>query len=232
MQFFDEIGLDLWVLTEQVAGPRQGDRRGFMASQKKGHHLIAQLRIRPSADGVVFKLDPTGTETELHSFTGGGDGGYPAGLVLDRAGNLYGTTKGGGAYGYGTVFKLVPGADDERDRFTQLIDVRQSDSRHHQPDPDDNSHECGIGRYYHQQRDRVDDMSSVLWTRQSVCGNEQLRIQPRARRQLPDHRDLHADDGNAYRHNNHHRHSTDYQRVGHWSGANRKRLTQQQRDHH
>ena len=109
MQFFDEIGLDLWVLTEQVAGPEQGDCRGFMASQKKGHHLIAQLRIRRSADGVVFKLDPTGTETELHSFTGGGDGGYPAGLVLDRAGNLYGTTDGGGAYGYGTVFKLVPG---------------------------------------------------------------------------------------------------------------------------
>jgi uncharacterized repeat protein (TIGR03803 family) len=30
-----------------------------------------------------------------------------AGLVRDRAGNLYGTTSGGGRYGYGVVFKLT-----------------------------------------------------------------------------------------------------------------------------
>ena len=48
--------------------------------------------------GVVFKLSPTGTETVLHSFTGGADGGNPvAGLVRDAAGNLYGTTQNGGA---------------------------------------------------------------------------------------------------------------------------------------
>src|SRR3984893_1833366 len=54
-----------------------------------------------SGIGVVFKLSPSGTETVLHSFTGGGSGG----LVADRAGNLYGTT-GGGAAGKGVVFKL------------------------------------------------------------------------------------------------------------------------------
>jgi uncharacterized repeat protein (TIGR03803 family) len=32
-----------------------------------------------------------------------------AGLIFDNAGNLYGTTSGGGAYGYGTVFELAPG---------------------------------------------------------------------------------------------------------------------------
>lgn len=43
----------------------------------------------------------------LHNFTEQGDGGHPfAGLTMDRAGNLYGTTNQGGAYGYGVVFRL------------------------------------------------------------------------------------------------------------------------------
>jgi len=58
--------------------------------------------------GVVFKLDKTGKETVLHRFTGSpNDGQYPlAGLVRDRAGNLYGTTIYGGPSGSGTVFKV------------------------------------------------------------------------------------------------------------------------------
>jgi uncharacterized repeat protein (TIGR03803 family) len=57
--------------------------------------------------GTVFKVDTTGRETVLHSFTGGVDGAKPeSSLVLDGFGNLYGTTTGGGASGYGTVFKL------------------------------------------------------------------------------------------------------------------------------
>ncbi len=44
----------------------------------------------------------------LHSFTGGADGAYPyAGLIEDAAGNLYGTTRDGGASDDGTVFKLT-----------------------------------------------------------------------------------------------------------------------------
>ena len=62
-----------------------------------------------SGCGTVFKLDTTGKETVLHSFTNTPDGAFPfAGLLKDKAGNLYGTTFNGGAYGYGTVFKLVP----------------------------------------------------------------------------------------------------------------------------
>ena len=63
-----------------------------------------------SADvGVVYKLDASGAETVLYSFTNGADGGGPyAGVILDDAGNLYGTTAGGGANGGGTVFKLDP----------------------------------------------------------------------------------------------------------------------------
>ncbi len=48
--------------------------------------------------GVVYKIDATGRETVLYSFTGGNDGNNPlAGVVRDPAGNLYGTTISGGA---------------------------------------------------------------------------------------------------------------------------------------
>ena len=57
--------------------------------------------------GTVFKLDSAGTETVLHSFGGRYDGWNPtARLILDAAGNLYGTTGYGGAFGHGTVFKV------------------------------------------------------------------------------------------------------------------------------
>jgi len=57
--------------------------------------------------GVVFKLSSTGQETVLYSFTGGADGYTPsAKLARDPAGNLYGTTAGGGAYYAGVVFEL------------------------------------------------------------------------------------------------------------------------------
>ena len=59
--------------------------------------------------GAVFKTDTSGNETVLYSFktSGSGDGQYPfAGLMLDAAGNLYGTTQFGGTYQNGTVFKV------------------------------------------------------------------------------------------------------------------------------
>jgi uncharacterized repeat protein (TIGR03803 family) len=63
-----------------------------------------------SGAGTVFKLDPSGTETVLYSFTGGADGGSPSegSLLRDSAGNLYGTTPQGGASDFGVVFKLAP----------------------------------------------------------------------------------------------------------------------------
>ena len=59
--------------------------------------------------GTVYKLDSTGKETVLCRFSGGQDGSQPEGtLLLDTAGNLYGTTSTGGAYGWGTVFEIKP----------------------------------------------------------------------------------------------------------------------------
>jgi uncharacterized repeat protein (TIGR03803 family) len=61
--------------------------------------------------GMVFELSPSGegwTETTLYSFTGGSDGCDPtAGLVFDRAGNLYGAT-GALSCTPQTVFELSP----------------------------------------------------------------------------------------------------------------------------
>jgi uncharacterized repeat protein (TIGR03803 family) len=63
----------------------------------------------PSAGcGIVFRVDSSGNEKVLHTFSGG-DGASPAGgLVFDTQGNLYGTTQGGGARGAGTIFKFAP----------------------------------------------------------------------------------------------------------------------------
>lgn len=68
--------------------------------------------------GAVFKLTPhvsgNWTRTLLYSFKGAPDGASPTGIVLDNAGNLYGTTINGGnvacgfTVGCGVVFKLTP----------------------------------------------------------------------------------------------------------------------------
>ena len=62
--------------------------------------------------GVVYELSPSGsgwTQTVLYTFRGQRDGDYPVGgVVLDQAGNLYGTTFDGGVNGGGVVYKLSP----------------------------------------------------------------------------------------------------------------------------
>ncbi|HVS76953.1 MAG TPA: choice-of-anchor tandem repeat GloVer-containing protein, partial [Steroidobacteraceae bacterium] len=64
--------------------------------------------------GTVFKISADGTESVLYSFAGSGtDGEYPvAGLVMDGAGDLYGTTANGGTAGEGTVFKISGGGTE------------------------------------------------------------------------------------------------------------------------
>ncbi len=72
-----------------------------------------------TAGDIVFKLIlptpvcPTAlcpmTMTVLYRFLGGSDGANPTGaLVFDGAGNIYGMTAAGGAYGKGTVYQLSP----------------------------------------------------------------------------------------------------------------------------
>lgn len=86
--------------------------------------------------GTVFELVPNGgggyTESILYSFTGGSDGNEPhARLLIDGAGNLYGTTYYGGVIsgpdcgtGCGTVFELSHGSGG----YTESILYRFTDS--------------------------------------------------------------------------------------------------------
>jgi len=59
--------------------------------------------------GTVFQIAPTGTLTTLHSFDRAGGAAPLGGLVQGTDGNFYGTTNGGGAGEYGTVFRLSMG---------------------------------------------------------------------------------------------------------------------------
>jgi len=76
-------------------------------SATKGVVKLAMLSV------LLFVAVPSAqaqTETVLYSFANSPDGANPRFVtpVLDTKGNLYGTTNYGGAYGYGTVFKLTP----------------------------------------------------------------------------------------------------------------------------
>jgi uncharacterized repeat protein (TIGR03803 family) len=69
-----------------------------------GHNGGAAVEFTPNTNGHF-------TGKVLHSFNSSSKDGtqpFAAGLVMDAAGNLYGTTYRGGAYGYGTVYELIP----------------------------------------------------------------------------------------------------------------------------
>jgi uncharacterized repeat protein (TIGR03803 family) len=81
--------------------------------------------------GTVYKVDSSGKETVLYSFTGGADGSLPyAGVVRDKEGNLYGTAAFGGEAncvgsdnGCGVAFKLdAAGHQTILHTFTSLKD--------------------------------------------------------------------------------------------------------------
>ena len=73
--------------------------------------------LRTNGCGVVYELSPSGSgwsENTVYSFMGGADGFLPRGVVVDRLGNLFGTTYSGGNshcdHGCGTVFELTHSA--------------------------------------------------------------------------------------------------------------------------
>jgi hypothetical protein len=90
----------------------------FGATPGGGDRQPQQCQTNIVGCGVVFELSPnsdgTWKQTVIHTFTPGTDGIVPFGsLVMDSAGNLYGTTTEGGTgctgfYGCGTVYELSP----------------------------------------------------------------------------------------------------------------------------
>jgi uncharacterized repeat protein (TIGR03803 family) len=105
------------VLYEFIGGTEGGNPTGLLTMDLAGNLYGATNRggdnpptCQPYGCGVVFKLDASGNETPLYTFTGGADGAYPNGsLVLDSKGNLYGTAAGGGdpRCGCGVVFEVT-----------------------------------------------------------------------------------------------------------------------------
>lgn len=76
---------------------------------KKGNIYATAAAGGSGGSGTVFELSPTGTVTVLCNFDGIGNGGDPqSNVVLDSAGNLYGSTIAGGAAGLGVVYKITP----------------------------------------------------------------------------------------------------------------------------
>ena len=101
------------VLHTFTGGSDGGNPKGSLIADSKGN-LYGTTSGGTSNGGTVFELTPPAiaggawTETVLHAFTGGSDGGYPeAGLIADSKGNLYGTTAEGGASNAGAVFELM-----------------------------------------------------------------------------------------------------------------------------
>ncbi len=86
---------------------------GALAFDQQGNAYGTTQYGGTNNKGTVYKLTRNGqqwTETVLYSFgSGASDGYYPLhNVVIDHAGNLYGTTYQGGASGGGTVFQLAP----------------------------------------------------------------------------------------------------------------------------
>jgi uncharacterized repeat protein (TIGR03803 family) len=66
----------------------------------------------PPSNGTIFKINSARKFTLLYSFAGQPSSGAApefGHLKMDEFGNLYGVTTGGGAYGYGALYKLSKG---------------------------------------------------------------------------------------------------------------------------
>lgn len=101
-----EIVINTWV-NEPGSYPYAG-----LIFDKSGNLYGATYNGGTGHGGTVFELTPVGnnnwTYTLIYSFTGGANCGPFETLVMDGAGNLYGTTYCDGAHGYGNVFELSP----------------------------------------------------------------------------------------------------------------------------
>ena len=96
------------VLHEFSGGTDGASPQGHLVMDKDGNFYGTTNAGGVSNAGTVFKVTRRGVERVLYSFTGKPDGANPvAGLAIDKAGNLYGTTTAGGSSGNGTVFKLA-----------------------------------------------------------------------------------------------------------------------------
>ena len=102
------------ILFSFTGGADGGTPLGSLAADKNGALYGTTQNGGTAGLGVVFRLTQAKsgtawTEQILHHFQGHADGGAPvAGLAIDAAGTLYGSTPGYGAHGFGVAFALTP----------------------------------------------------------------------------------------------------------------------------
>jgi uncharacterized repeat protein (TIGR03803 family) len=97
-------------------GTSDGSRpQGTLVQDADGNFYGVAVEGGKGNKGTVFKLASNGDFTVLHTFTGGKDGSGPQGtLLMDNAGNLYGSAIKGGDSGNGTVFEITKGGKFKR----------------------------------------------------------------------------------------------------------------------
>jgi uncharacterized repeat protein (TIGR03803 family) len=99
---------------EPSAGPILDVAGNLYGTARLGGNLTCDPNLRGC--GTVYRVDANGTLDVLKTFNVN-DGSYPTGrLVMDKAGNLYGTTTAGGSStncsaGCGVIFRLMPNPD-------------------------------------------------------------------------------------------------------------------------
>jgi uncharacterized repeat protein (TIGR03803 family) len=94
-----------------AVSPNDGDQPDAgLVQGSDGNFYGTTLEGGTNNDGIVFRISPTGSLTNLHTFSGyPNDGDQPlAGLVQGSDGNFYGTTWLGGADEGGTIFRISP----------------------------------------------------------------------------------------------------------------------------
>ena len=107
-------------LTTLYSFPNQGNPGGVLVQGVDGD-------IYGSAVNRIFSIDSAGTLSTIYTFCSlpnCADGSGAGTLVVGPGGNLYGTTGGGGAHGFGTFFKLTPAG-----ALTTLFNFRKADGR-------------------------------------------------------------------------------------------------------
>ena len=78
---------------------------------RRGFHSASRILVIPAAVALLATATwaAASTTTLIYSFAGGSAGAYTdTELVMDRAGNLYGTSVQEGKFGAGTVFRVTP----------------------------------------------------------------------------------------------------------------------------
>lgn len=125
----DVGALDSRTVIYRFSGPDGADPIGDLTFDREGNLYGTTIGGGAYSAGTVYELTSTAhgwVQTVLYSFTGGADGGQPyGGVILDAAGNLYGTTGTGGApNNYGVVFKLTPSAGGWTEQVLHTMSVR------------------------------------------------------------------------------------------------------------